>query len=141
MSSFFWLKTTSNNKYSELKQLKMDLNALKCIQMHIPQKGPKNAKKMVTNVKKGQKITYNCKIPEITKYGEQITKIDKNVNKCKKMPKTSQERQKNGKIKNKKCSSFFWLETTSKIGTSLFHMMFGSRDTHFRSFVAKIRIF
>ena len=47
----------------------MDLNALKCIQIHIPQKGP-------TNAKKCQKITNNCKISEITKYGE---KNDKNV--------------------------------------------------------------
>ena len=30
---------------SGLKQLKMDLNALKCIQIHIPQKGPINVKK------------------------------------------------------------------------------------------------
>ena len=51
--------------------------------MHIPQKG----KKMIQNGKKCQKITNNCKISEITKYGEQITKIDKNVKQCKKMPK------------------------------------------------------
>ena len=59
----------------------MDLNALKCIQIHIPQKGQTNAKKMVKNGKKCQKITNNCKISEITKYGEKMTKIDKNGHK------------------------------------------------------------
>ena len=39
----FWLETTS--KIYTVKQLKIDLNALKCIQIHIPQIGPKNAKK------------------------------------------------------------------------------------------------
>ena len=33
-----------------------------------------------------------------------------------------------------KVTSFFWLETTSKIGTSHFHTMFGSREMHFMSF-------
>ena len=37
--------------------------------------------------KKCQKMTNNCKISEITKYGEKITKIDKNVKQCKKMQK------------------------------------------------------
>ena len=55
----------------------MDLNALKCIQIHIPQKGPKN-------VKKCQKITNNCKISEITKYGEKMTKLTKMSNNVKK---------------------------------------------------------
>ena len=43
---------------SGLKQLKMDLNTLKCIKIHIPQKGPKNAKngKMAKNVRKLQII-------------------------------------------------------------------------------------
>ena len=90
----------------------MDLNALKCIQIHIPQKGPKNAKKMVTNGKKCQKITNNCTISEITKYGEKMTTLDKNVKQCKKMPKTGLKRQKNGQISEKKISSFFWLKTT-----------------------------
>ena len=40
------------------------------------------------NGNKCQKITNNCKISEITKYGEKMTKIDKNVKQCKKMPKT-----------------------------------------------------
>ena len=44
--------------------------------MHIPQKGLSNANKMVKNGKKCQKITNNCKISEITKYGEKMTKID-----------------------------------------------------------------
>ena len=71
--------------------VKMDLNALKCIQIHIPQKGPKNANKF-------QKITNNCKISEITKYGEKMTNIDKNVNQCKKMTKMVLKRPKNGQI-------------------------------------------
>ena len=91
MSSFICLETTSTNWYSGLKQLKMDLNALKCIQIHIPQKMQKNCKKW-------QQITNNCKISEITKYGEKMTKIDKNVKQCKKMTKMGLKRPKNGKI-------------------------------------------
>ena len=41
---------------------------------------------MVKNGKKCQKIINNCKISEITKYGEQITKIDKMSNNVTKMP-------------------------------------------------------
>ena len=77
---------------------------------------------------KCQKITNNCKISEITKYGEKITKMSNNVNKCQKM---GLKRPKNGQISEKKLSSFFWLETTSKNGTSHFHTMIGSRDMHF----------
>ena len=47
----------------------MDLNALKWIKMHIPQKGEK-MQKMVKNYKKCQKITNNCNISEITKNGD-----------------------------------------------------------------------
>ena len=43
---------------------------------------------MVTNGKQCQKIAINCKISKITKYGETMTQIDKNVKQCKKMPKT-----------------------------------------------------
>ena len=46
---------------------------------------PKKGQKMQTNGKKWQKchkITNNCKISEITKYGE---KIDKNLQKCQTM--------------------------------------------------------
>ena len=50
------------------------------------------------NGKKCQKITNNCKISEIIKYGEKITTIDKNVKQGKKMPKMGQKRPKNGKI-------------------------------------------
>ena len=50
-------------------------NAFKCI-------FPKRAKKCQKMVKK---ITNNCKILEITKYGDKITKIDKNVKQCKQM--------------------------------------------------------
>ena len=39
---------------------------------------------MVTNGKKCQKITNNCKISEITKYGKKRTTIDKNVKQCNK---------------------------------------------------------
>ena len=45
---------------------------------------------MVKNAKKCQKITNNCKISEIIKYGEKITKIDKNVKK--KNPKNAKKR-------------------------------------------------
>ena len=61
----------------------MSLNALKCIQIHIP-------KKMVKISKKWQKIANNCRISEIAKYGEKITTLDKNVQKCKKTAKNGQ---------------------------------------------------
>ena len=68
---------------------------------------------MVKNVNKCQKITNNFKISEITKYGEKITKIDRNVNKNKKITKIGQKRGKKGvKFKKDILSSFFWLETT-----------------------------
>ena len=47
----------------------MPSNAFKCI---FP-KREKNANKMVTNCKKCPKIANNCKISEITKYGEKMT--------------------------------------------------------------------
>ena len=83
------------------------------------------------------KITNNCKISEITKNGEKITQIDINVEQCKKMPKTAK------KYPNLKYIFFivFLARNYLKNGTSCFHTMFGSRDTHFRSFLAKIRIF
>ena len=65
--------------------------------MYIPQKGQTNANKMVKNGKKWLKIANNCKISEITIYGDKITKIYKNIKKCKKKPKTSQKRP-NGQI-------------------------------------------
>ena len=82
ISLFFWLETTSKNWYSGLKQLKMDLNDLKCIKIHIPQKGPNNAQKWEKNGNKCQKTTNNCKISEINKYGEKITT---NLQKCQTM--------------------------------------------------------
>ena len=87
---------------------------------------------MEKNVKKCQKITNNCKISEITKYGEKMKTIYKNLKQCKKGQKTGLKRPKNGQISDFFLSSFFWLETTSKNGTSRFHTMFGYRDTHFR---------
>ena len=63
--------------------------------MHIPKKGQKIAKQERKNGKKWRKIANNCKISEITKYGEQMTTIAKNGNKCKKR---AQNGQKNGKI-------------------------------------------
>ena len=54
---------------------------------------------MVKNGNKWPKIANNCKISEITKYGEKMTTIDKNVKKCKKMPKTGQKRQQIAKFK------------------------------------------
>ena len=68
------------------------------------------AKKMVKNGHKYQKITNNCKISEITKYGEKMTKIDKNVKQCKQMQKMGLKRPNNGNISE--FLSFFWLETT-----------------------------
>ena len=64
----------------------MDLNALKCIQIYILQKG-EQMQKMVKNGNKCQKITNNCKISEITKYGAKMTKIYKNVKQFKKCQK------------------------------------------------------
>ena len=52
---------------------------------------------------KCQKITNNCKISEITKYGKKMTTIDKNVKQCKKMPKTGLKRPKSGKISDIFC--------------------------------------
>ena len=40
---------------------KNGLNALKCIQMYISQKGQQNTKKMVTNAKNGWKLQINIK--------------------------------------------------------------------------------
>ena len=51
---------------------------------------------MVKNVKKCQKITKNCKISEITKYGDKIKTIDKmsiNVKNAKNGPKTANKCQ------------------------------------------------
>ena len=53
----FLARNYLQNWYSELKQLKMDLNALKCIQIHIRQKGPE----IPTNVKQCQKMSENYK--------------------------------------------------------------------------------
>ena len=39
---------------------------------------------MAKNSKKYQKITNNCKISKINKYGEKITTIYKNAKRCKK---------------------------------------------------------
>ena len=55
----------------------MGLDALKCIQMYIPQKGQTNTTKIVENGKKWPKIANSCKISEITKYGEKIRKNEK----------------------------------------------------------------
>ena len=52
----------------------MHSNALKCI---FPKKG-KKYKNMVTNEKKWPKIANNCKISEITKYGEKMRTNEKN---------------------------------------------------------------
>ena len=51
--------------------------------MYISQKGQQIEK----NGKKWSKIANNCKISEITKYGDKITKIYKNVKKCQKRAK------------------------------------------------------
>ena len=51
-----------------MKQLKMGLNALKCIQMYISPKGQKIAK----HCKKWLKIANNFKISQVTKYCEKM---------------------------------------------------------------------
>ena len=48
----------------------------------------KNGKKWK---QKWQKIVNNCKISEITKYGEKMTTIYKNVKQCKQITKTGQK--------------------------------------------------
>ena len=51
---------------------------------------------MLKNGKKYQKIINNCKISEITKYGDKITKLttmSNNVNKCQKRAKTAKKWQ------------------------------------------------
>ena len=55
---------------------------------------------------KCQKITNNCKISEIIKYGEKMTTIDKNVKQCKKMPKKGQKRAKKWPNLKKNCHRF-----------------------------------
>ena len=95
--------------------------------MHSNSCSPKRANKMVKNGNKCQQITNNCKIYEITKYGEKMTTIYKNVKQCKKMPKMGLKRPKKWPNFGKKMFIVFWLET----GTSHFHTMFGSRDMHF----------
>ena len=80
-------------------------NGFKWFKMHSNTYSPKRAKKcqkIVKNGNKYQKITNNCKISEITKYGEKITKIYKNVKQCKNIPKTGQKRPKNGNISTTK---------------------------------------
>ena len=61
-------------------------NGFKCFKMHskciFPKKGNK-WQNMVKNGNKCQKITNNCKISEITKYGAKMTTIYKNVKTCK----------------------------------------------------------
>ena len=55
----------------------MDLNALKCIQIHIPQKGPKNKKmvKMAINVRKLQIIAKFQKLLNMAKKLHKFTKM------------------------------------------------------------------
>ena len=50
-----------------LKQLNIGLNALKCIQIHIPQIGPKNATKMAKNVRNLQIIAKFQKLLNMVK--------------------------------------------------------------------------
>ena len=75
-----------------------------------PQKRP-------TNGKKWQKMSENCKIPEITKYGEKVTKIDKNVKQCKKMPKRAKNEPKTAKFKKRKNHRFSGSKLAKKIDT------------------------
>ena len=88
---------------------------------------------MVKKVIKLQIIKKFQKLLNMVKKLQKLTKMANNVTKnAKKGPKMEN-------LKNT-IFSIFWLETTSKNGTSHFHM-FGSRDAQFQSFCGKIRIF
>ena len=83
--------------------------------MHSNTYSPKRAKKCKKLVKKWQKcqkITNNCKISEITKYGEKMTNIDKNVKQCKQIAKNGPKTAKKWENFRIFFVSFFWLETT-----------------------------
>ena len=86
-------------------------------------------------------MTNNCKISEITKYGAKMTKIYKNVKQCKKMQKMGLIPPKNGHISGNFVFIVFLARNYLKNATSRFHTMFGSRDTHFRSFWLKSAFF
>ena len=70
-------------------------NGFRCLKMYSNVYSPKRAKNTKNIVKKWQKwlkIANNCKISEITKYGEKMRKIHKNVTKnAKKEPKTAKK--------------------------------------------------
>ena len=70
---------------------------------------------MVKNAKKCQKITNNCKISEITKYGEKMTKMSTNVKHVKKC----QKRAKNGKKMAKFQMCVFHRFSGSKLPTKM----------------------
>ena len=70
--------------------------------------------------KKWQKIANNCKISEITKYGENMTNIDINEKKCKKMPQMGQKTGEKGSNLKIYISIVFWLETTPKMVLAVF---------------------
>ena len=78
-------------------------NGFKCLKMHSNAYFPKRAKN-TKNGKKWPEIAHNCKISEITKYGEQITQIDKNVKKCRKLVKNGHKMAKFKKTKCHRCS-------------------------------------
>ena len=103
-------------------------------------KRAKKCQKMVTNGKNIRKLKIIAKFQKLlnmVKKLQKLTKMSNNVKNAKNGPKTDKKWQHLIIF----FSSYFWLENTSKNGTSHFHTMFGSRDTHFRSFLAKIRIF
>ena len=63
------------NKFIQLAETAK--NGFKCFKMHSNKYSPKRAtkcKQMVKNGKKCQKISNNCKISKITKYGEKMKK-------------------------------------------------------------------
>ena len=100
-------------------------NGFKCLKMHSNVYLPKRAnkyKQMVNNGNKWPQIANNCKISEITKYGEQITKMSNNVKKC---PKTCLEWPKNVKISEQNnVHRFSGSKLPKKNGTTHFHTMF-----------------
>ena len=96
---------------------------------------------MVKYGNKCQKMTNNCKISEITKYGEKMTKIDTNDKQCQKMTKTGLKRPKNGQIPNKFCHRFSGSKLPHKMVLAVFTRCLVPEIHIFGHFMAKIRIF
>ena len=73
------LKKSHHFSGSRLQWAETAKNGFKCFKMHSNTYSPKRAKKCQKMFKNVRKLKNNCKISEITKYGEQMTKIYNNV--------------------------------------------------------------